>query len=161
VANRGSVSGVNKMKKPRVLISAAWLLHFVAWFLPVIKPGEYRPAIPGRQAFRDAACGVWPCKGIEFDTRYHAALAAVSVLTTLLFILGSPWVVLRGSRSLRKGSAWVAFTAFIFNAHWIILFGSEWFDLTIGYYCWWLSFLLLATGLFYLSRQNRAEPTQN
>ncbi|MFY9729508.1 MAG: hypothetical protein WAK24_02790, partial [Candidatus Acidiferrales bacterium] len=52
-------------------ISAAWLLHFVAWFLPVIKPGEFRPAIPGWQAFRYAACGVWACKGVQFDAWYY------------------------------------------------------------------------------------------
>ena len=145
------------MKEPRLWIPAAWLLHLAAWLLPTVKATEYAGRLIGWKAFRLAACGVWPCKGIEFQAWYHEVLATVSVLTTVLFILGSPWVVLRGSRSLRKRSAWVAFAAFIFNAHWIFIFGSEWFDLTIGYYCWWFSFLLLATGLFYLSGQNRAE----
>ena len=110
------------MKKPYLLISTAWLLHFVAWFLRVIKPGEFRPAIPGWQAFRYAACGVWACKGVQFDAWYYAVLSTISAITTLFFILASPWVVLRGSRSLRRGFAWAAATAFIFNAHWIVIF---------------------------------------
>ena len=113
------------MRKPYLLISAAWLLPFVAWFLPVIKPGEFRPAILGWQAFRLAACGVWACKGIQFDAWYHAVLSTMSAITTLFFILASPWVVLRGLRSLRRGFAWAAATAFIFNAHWIVIFGSR------------------------------------
>src|ERR1700740_1704953 len=104
------------MRKPYRLISAAWLLHFVAWLLPVIKPGEFRPAIPGWQAFRYAACGVLPCTGVEFDGWYSAVLSTISAITTLCFSLASPWVVLRGSRSLRRGFAWAAATAFIFNA---------------------------------------------
>lgn len=147
------------MKNPRLLISTAWLLHLIAWLLPTVSATTYSGRLIGWRAFRLAACEIWPCKGLEFDAWYYAVLATVSVFTTVLFILGSPWVVLRGSRSLRKSSAWVAFGAFIFNAHWIVIFGSEWFDLTIGYYCWWLSFLVLATGMFYLSRQNSPEPT--
>ena len=149
------------MKKPRLLLLAAWLLHLAAWLLPTVKATEYAGRIIGWRTFRLAACAVWPCKGLEFDPWYYAVLATISVLTTLLFILGSPWVVLRGSRSLRKRSACVAFTAFIFNAHWIVIFGSERSDLMIGYYFWWLSFLVLAAGMFYLSRQNLAESTQN
>ncbi|MGB9431912.1 MAG: hypothetical protein WBQ89_06705, partial [Candidatus Acidiferrum sp.] len=71
------------MRKPYLVISSAWLLHFVAWFLPVIKPGEFRPAIPGWQAFRYAACGVWACKGIQFDAWYYAVLSTISAITTL------------------------------------------------------------------------------
>ena len=139
------------MKKPRLLISGAWLLHLSAWLLPTVKETTYSGRIIGWSAFRLAACGVWPCKGLQFDAWYYAVLATVSDFTTLLFILGSPWVVLRGSRSLRKTSAWLALTAFTFNTHWLVIFGPERSTLTIGYYFWWLSFLVLATGLFYLS----------
>jgi hypothetical protein len=148
------------MKKAYLLIWAAWLLHFAAWFLPVIKPGEFRPAIPGWQAFRYAACGVWACKGVQFDAWYYAVLSTISAITTLFFILASPWVVLRGSRSLRRGFAWAAATAFIFNAHWIVIFGSERSELTTGYFLWWCSFLLLAIGLFSLAGGNRTEAAQ-
>jgi hypothetical protein len=130
------------MRKPYLLISAAWLLHFVAWFLPVIKPGEFRPAIPGWQAFR------------------YAVLSTMSAITTLFFILASPWVALRGSRSIRRGLAWAAAAAFVFNAHWIVIFGSERSELSTGYFLWWCSFLLLAIGLFGLAGGNGTETAQ-
>jgi hypothetical protein len=66
--------------------------------------------------------------------------------------LCSPWVVLRGSRSLRRWSAWAVAAAFIFNTHWIITFGPQRTQLALGYYLWLLSFLLLAIGLFVSSR---------
>jgi len=82
----------------------------------------------------------------------------VSVLATLFFVLCSPWVVLRGSRSVRKFSAWAAAAFFVFNTHWIVIFGSERSQLTIGYFVWWFSFFLLAIGLFrnlLISRSNQ------
>ena len=48
--------------------------------------------------------------------------------------------------------AWTAAGAFVFNTHWIVIFGSDRGDLRIGYYLWWISFLLLALALFALSR---------
>ncbi|MGO9841442.1 MAG: hypothetical protein ACLPZF_09640, partial [Candidatus Acidiferrales bacterium] len=61
------------------------------------------------------------------------------------------------SRSLRRGFAWAAAAAFIFNAHWIVIFGSERSELTTGYFLWWCSFLLLAIGLFGLAGGNKTE----
>jgi len=92
---------------------------------------------------------------------HEAALTILSLLTTLFFI--SPWAVLRGTPSLRRVSAWVAAAAFLFNAHWYIrLRPARWIsDLGIGYFLWWLSFLVLAIGLFDLAgRNNAAESTQ-
>jgi hypothetical protein len=96
---------------------------------------------------------VRPYENNEFDAWYYAVLATISAVTTPLFIFGSVWVVLRGTRALRRISAWVATFAFIFNVHWYVLFGSIRKDLRIGYFLWWLSFLLVALGLFALSRQ--------
>jgi hypothetical protein len=70
------------------------------------------------------------------------------MVTTLFFVLWSPWVVLRGSQSLRRFSAWAAATAFVVNIHWIFIFGSARSELAIGFFLWWFSFLLLAIGLF-------------
>ena len=43
--------------------------------------------------------------------------------------------------------------AFVVNTHWYVLYGgSAREDLRIGYFLWWLSFLLMALGLFDLSR---------
>jgi len=145
-------------RKPNLLILAAWALHVASWFLPVLKAQDYHALVPGWRAFRYASCAVWSCEGVEFQTLHHAVLATVSVLTTLFFVLCSPWVVLRGSRSVRRFSAWAAAAFFVFNTHWIFIFGSERSQLTIGYFVWWFSFFLLAIGLFrnlLLSRSNQ------
>ena len=136
------------MKRPTPLILTAWFLHAAAWFLPAIKAHDFQAPLPGWKAFRYASCAILPCEGIQFETPHHAVLSAISVLTTLFFVLWSPWVVLRGSRSLRGFSAWAAATAFVFNVHWIFIFGSERAELAIGFFLWWFSFLLLAIGLF-------------
>ena len=132
------------MKRPQLLISCAWLLHAAAWLLPVDKYGVKLPkGLPGWEAFRFASSAVWPIEGSKFDAWYYAVPATVSAVTTLLFIFGSPWVVLRGSLSLWRASAWAAATAFIVNAHWYVLYGSDRSELRIGYFLWWLSFVLL------------------
>ena len=139
------------MRKANLLIWAAWILHVASWFLPTVKPHDFA-AVPGWQAFRFAACAIWTCGETEFQTVHHAVLATVSMTTTLLFVLCSPWVVLRGSQSLRQWSAWVAAAAFVFNMHWIVTFGPQRSELAVGYFVWLLSFLLLAVGLFVSSR---------
>jgi hypothetical protein len=146
----GVVRSAVPAKRVNLLVLGAWALHLAAWFLTVVKAEDMRGAIPGWRAFRLAACGVWPCEGVEFQGKIYAVLATISVLTTLFFILCSPWVVLWGSRTVRKCSAWFAAAAFVFNAHWIVIFGDQRSLLTTGYFLWWLSFLLLAVGLFRL-----------
>jgi hypothetical protein len=141
---------------PSVL--AAWVLHLAAWFLPVVKAQDIRGAVVGWKAFRLAACGVWPCGDVEFQARIYAVLATISVITTVLFVLFSPWVVLWGSRTVQKCSAWFAAAAFVFNTHWIVIFGDQRSLLTIGYFLWWVSFLLLAIGLFRMPEIIEREP---
>jgi len=146
------------MRRQQALVSIAWLVHVAAWFLPVVKGGVTFPqGLPGWQAFRVAACAVWPYEGISTD---YPVLCAISAATTLVFISGSVWVVLNGSHALRRASAWVATSAFVVNAHWYVLFGSDRKDLRIGYFLWWLSFLLMAFGLFALSpRDSQSLPS--
>jgi hypothetical protein len=142
------------MRKVDLLVAAAFLVHGVAWLLPVVKEGVTLPhGLPGWEAFRVAACTVWPYEGFTIDEWYNIALATISAATTLLFVLGSGWVVAFGSRGLRRASAWIAASAFILNAHWVIRFGSDRMHLKIGYFLWWFSFILLALGLFGLSRR--------
>src|SRR5712672_2035497 len=106
------------MKRARLVISVAWLLQATAWFLPVVNEGVTLPqGLPGWQAFRVAACAVWPYEGFHIEEWYNPVLSTVSAVTTVLFILGSVWVVLRGSRTLQLASAWIAAFAFIVNAH--------------------------------------------
>ena len=139
------------MRKANVFIWAAWILHLASWFLPAVTPQDFQ-AVAGWQAFRLAACAIWPCEKVEFQTPHHAVLATVSVTTTLVFVLCSPWVVLRGTQALRRWSAWVATAAFVLNMHWIVTFGPQRSQLAVGYFVWLLSFLLLAIGLFVSSR---------
>jgi len=122
--------------------------------LPVVKEGVTLPqGLPGWQAFRVAACAVWPYEGFTIDKWYNVALSTISAATTIFFVLGSGWVIAIGSRGLRRASAWIAASAFIVNAHWVVRFGSDRMDLRIGYFLWWLSFILLVLGLFRLSRR--------
>ena len=150
-----SLSGrkaVSTMSNPNLLILVAWIVHVASWFLPALEVQEIRAPVAGWKAFRIAACVIWPCEDVQFQTVHHSVLATLSVMTTLFFVLCSSWVVLRGSRLFRRWSAWVAAAAFIFNTHWIITFGPQRTQLEIGYYLWLLSFLLLAIGLFVSSR---------
>ena len=67
---------MNYLKRPKLLISAAWLLHVMAWFLPVIKDGARLPSgLPGWEAFR-AASSVFYSRS-EFKDWYFAVIAAV------------------------------------------------------------------------------------
>jgi hypothetical protein len=135
------------MRKPNLIILIAWTAYVLAWFLPVLRSTDEHGLVRGWLATRLAACGVWRCKGIEFEALHHAVLATISVLTTVVFLC-SPLVVLRGSAKGVRFAAWAATAAFVFNTHWIIIFGPERSQLAIGHYLWWLSFLLLAIGLF-------------
>ena len=140
------------MRKPHLLIAIAYSVHAAAWFLPVEKDGVTLPhGLPGWQAFRVAACAVWPYEGITIDPWYNSVLSTMSAVTTALFVLGAWWVVVTQSRRFCRVSAWIAACAFVVNAHWFLRFGSDRFDLRIGYFLWWASFLLLAIGLFRLS----------
>ena len=143
------------MRRSYLLISAAWLLYTVAWFLPVVQ-GEvtFPKALPGWEAFRAASSAVSPDENFgTFDKWYYAVLSTISAITTPLFVLGSVWVVLHKNRTLRRTAAWTATFAFVVNAHWYVLSGSDRKDLRIGYFFWWWSFLLVALGLFELSRK--------
>jgi hypothetical protein len=135
------------MKKATFFILAAWTLHLIAWFLPAVKPQQdFTKPILGWKAFRLAACGVLSCEGVEFQTRHHAILAGASAITTVFFLC-SPGLILFGSRSLRRLSAWITVAAFLLNMHWIVTFGEQRSALAIGYFLWLLSFFLLAVGL--------------
>ncbi len=139
------------MKKVHLLIAAAFLVHALAWLLPVVKDGVTLPdGLPGWQAFEMAAYEV--NKG-KIDPWYFVVLSTISAVTTILFVLGAGWVVAIRSRILRRVSAWIAACAFIINAHWVLwlVFAPDRFNLRVGYFLWWASFLLLAMGLSLLS----------
>jgi len=87
---------------------------------------------------------------------WYTVLTIASAATTILFIVGSPLAVWWGSRSVRRSCAWVAITAFVVNAHWYVLAGSDRKALSVGYFLWWFSFSLLAVGLFGISSDGTA-----
>ena len=145
------------MTRLNLFVLVSWMCQLTSWFLPAAKAPDFSVVVPGWKAFRLAACGVLPCEGIEFQGMIYAVLATISVITTLFFILYSPWVVLRGTRTVQKSSAWVAGAAFVFNAHWIVIFRAQGALLMIGFFLWWLSFLLLAIGLLRLPEIKKRE----
>ncbi len=141
-----------KFRNPYLLIVIAYLVHVAAWFLPFSSFGVKLPfGLPGWQAFRVAATEVWPYDLITFHRWYDIVLATISAATMVLFVLGTWWVFVARSRKICRASAWTAACAFVVNAHWFLRFGSESFELRIGSFLWWASFLLLAIGLFRLS----------
>ena len=98
---------------------------------------------------------IWISAALPQNFALNPVLSTISAATTLLFILGSVWVVSHGSNTLRHGVAWIATSAFIVNAHWYVLFGSDRKDLRIGYFLWWFSFLFIGLALFDLSGEQQ------
>jgi hypothetical protein len=146
------------MRRAHLLISAAWLLHGAAWFLPVVTSiggGKIDP-ITGWEAFLAASTAFWPHTDSLFGTWYEALFATASVGTTVFFVVGSTWALLRGSHSLRRVFASAAAMAFLVNSHWYVRLRHDgWVsDLGIGYFLWWWSFIILAIGLFDLAGRN-------
>lgn len=137
------------MRRPHIVLSTAWALQVVAWFLPTVE--VFGVQLPGFQAFAVTVSAMRP--GNAQGPWYDPLLTGITVLTTLGFILASPWAVRRGSPSVRRTAAWCAVAAFVFNAHWWALGGLSWSELKIGYFFWWFSFAVLAVGLFDLARQ--------
>jgi hypothetical protein len=139
------------MRRPHILISTAWALQVLAWFLPVVEVLGVQ--LPGWQAFVVIVGALWPGKGAAQGPWYAPLLAGITALTTLGFVLGSPWVVLRGSASAKRTAEWIAAAAFVCNAHWWALGDLNWSEIKIGYFFWWFSFAVLAFGLLDLARQ--------
>jgi len=147
---------MNKWKSAHLVIAFVWVVHALSWYLPAF--GDSSDSVRGWFAFWLA---LWPIRreypGAIADPWYYSALAHASAATTFMFAVGSPLAVWRGSRSVRRAYAWIAITAFIFNSHWYVF--PHWVsreDLSVGYFLWWLSFGLLAIGLFKLSSHSTA-----
>jgi hypothetical protein len=141
---------LRKIRRANIPILIAWVLHVSAWLVPAVNIFGLR--FQGWQAFLVSVRAFWPSTHSDFEGWYGWMLASVSAITTLLFVLGSPRIVLRGSRGLRGVSASVAAGAFVLNTHWYIFWGSKRSELTTGYFLWLLSFAVLAIGLFDLTR---------
>jgi hypothetical protein len=149
---------IKNWKPAYLVIAFAWAAHALSWFLPAVHDLDdlYRgwnaflvalsPILPHSPPNQDVYTGPW----------YPPVLSVASAATTFVFVVGSPLAVWRGSRSVQRACAWLAITAFILNSHWYVL-ERDWHlreDLSVGYFLWWLSFALLAIGLFWLSRHS-------
>ena len=147
--------GVRPLSKAHYLIAGAWAIHVASWFLPAIKllSGMVDP-LHGWEAFLASASVLLP-HGADAMDWYGRPLSVVGVVSTVLFILASPWVVRRGSRFTRCAAALIAAASFLVNLQWIVVCMPSWTDLRIGYFLWCFSFALLAAGLFDLTRASR------
>ena len=132
----------------RSLRYAALLVFVVAWFLPVIRLGDTLPdGLPGWQAFRVAFSPVWSVEDVRVDNWYMGVLTVLSALTNLV-MLGAAIMRSAVPERRRESLKWIALAAFVVNSQWFVLNlgNGDWRDLRIGYYLWWVSFLLLAAS---------------
>jgi hypothetical protein len=153
------------MRRARLLILLAWLLQTASWILPAVKGflggSRIDRGIPGWAVFLSGTCALRPCGVASADPWYGTAISGAGVVTTVLFLLGSPWIVWRASRRLRLAAALVAAAAFVANSQWYVFYVPVRSDLGVGYFLWWGSFALLAMGLFWLAgTSNGAECAQ-
>jgi hypothetical protein len=153
------------MRRAHLLILLAWLLQTASWILPAVKGflgSRIDHGIPGWAVFLSETCALRPCGVASADPWYGTAISGAGVVTTVLFLLGSPWIVWRASRKLRRGAALVAAGAFVVNSQWYVFYVPVRSDLGVGYFLWCGSFALLAIGLFWLAgTSNGTESAQN
>jgi hypothetical protein len=124
-----------------------------------MKGGVTLPSgLPGWEAFSVAANMALPSKGTDHVNWYFSVLAAMSALSTVLFVIASAWIIWRGSPGVRRISGWIAALFFVLNTHWFIFLGKDRFDLRAGYYLWLFSFLVLSIGLFASARESNPAP---
>jgi len=152
------------MRRAHFLVLLAWLLHAASWFLPAVKGflgSRLDHGVPGWSVFLAATCVLRPCEGTSVDPWYGTAISVIGVVTTVLFVLVSPWIASRASRNLRRAAALVSAAAFVVNSQWYVFYVLDRSDLGVGYFLWCASFALLAIGLFWLSgTSDRAESAQ-
>jgi hypothetical protein len=147
------------MTKRYLVIATAWLLHVASWFLPTVRGflgSKLDHGIAGWEVFLSQTCALRPCGVASADPWYGTAISVAGVTTTVLFVLGSPWIAWRGSRNLRRAAAFVATAtaAFVVNSQWYVFYVPVRSDLGVGYFLWCSSFGLLAVGLFFLAGSN-------
>lgn len=130
--------------KPRHIILIGTMAFLAAWLLPVTKGGVTLPnGLPGWQAFLAAAGAIWD-KDLRADSLTNALLATASAATNLV-MLGLIPVALGAARRWVRFGAIAAAACFLINAKWVA--ASDRGDLRLGYFMWWLSFLIFAYGL--------------
>ena len=145
------------MTKRYLVIATACLLHTASFFLPAIKGflgSRLDHGILGWEVFLGATRALRPCGETSGENWYVTAMGAVGVVTTVLFVFASQWIVWRASRKLRRVAALVSAAAFVVNSQWYVFSVPDRSDLGVGYFLWCSSFGLLAIGLLLLARSN-------
>lgn len=140
-----------EIRGPRLIFLISWFTFASSWFLPVVKNQSWSKGVPGWGAFLLTLGALWPSRDSHFDHWYTALLSCLSVSSNLIFP-ATLWAVIRGVRSTNR-LVWISALAFMVNAHWLITFGADRADLGIGYYLWWVSFLVMGVALYGLRAQ--------
>lgn len=145
------------MRKHHLLIAVAWLMYVAAGVLPVYKHGVDLPeGLPGWDALAISFSPPFDAlSGKRTETSLVLALLwAISGATNLLMI-GTLWAPKLRRRFLNC-FFWMAVGAAIINSNWCVFVPA--FELRIGYFLWWLSFLILAAGIHSVLKAEGNEP---
>ena len=112
-----------------------------SWFLPAYFLAGHSKIIRGHEAFLLAT--LLPLLTSDEPPEFPV-LMLLSPLTNALF-LGLPFVLRDGSLLSRRLLAVLYSVAFLINAGWVFL---KQLVLLNGFLAWWLSFAVIAVGLF-------------
>jgi hypothetical protein len=143
------------MTRPTATVSAAWFIHAVAWFVPVHKYGVCLPrGVPGWEAFRIALSPLWPYEGSGWSGPWYGNVVISASALTNVIMLASLVIALQKVDELQRVAGWAAIGACVLNSYWWVA-DKDRVDLRIGYYLWWLSFLVLGLGLLTTVRKRQ------
>ena len=131
------------MKRLNTALSIGWLTFLVSWFLPVhvLGPTLADGVLPGWQVARDTLSGEGGIHGIA------------SAITNIVMLATVP-VALFGSRKLVAWLTGLSIVGALVNGVWAIRVLPDG-GLLIGYYLWFISFAIVAFGMWRLGRPAR------
>ena len=131
----------------KYLVSAGWLIYVIAWFVPVERNLSSLPdGLPGWEALSVALSPILDPN--DSDGPWYLAVLWTMTGATNLLMAAAPFVFRWGTLRLTRRFGWAFVIAFGINAYWASV-GS---DLRVGYFLWWLSFLLLGVGFLRMGR---------
>ncbi len=134
------------MKRATILLAIAAFLYVLSWLMPVVDGGTTLSdgGLPGWEAFRVALAPIWSYEGLAGDKWWSDLLSVLSALTNIAFLAATA-VLASWPQRFRRGIFWSLVSATIINALWFVL-SAERGDLSIGYYLWLSSFIVLAVA---------------
>jgi hypothetical protein len=93
----------------------------------------------------------------DVESPRFAYLVVVSIATNTLF-LALPWALRDGAVRCRRYFSWLYASAFFINGVWLLW---DHLILLVGFSAWWLSFAIVAVGLFLDVRKRHASLTEH